>query len=622
MTRMKFIINFALVVILILSFSAITNLARAQTVEPPVITRIDPDTKNLPDSETLDLGIKRIRYVQVETTALDNIAASLKTSPPIPVQAQFQVFDDLTFMATFSNEEETLQGGYLLRGYLDGNPQNTITLVSTTGRIAAILTVNGIQYQLNSNALGQYRFEEIDQNQFPPEAVNLSLPENQSEPTPLFDEPIVALDSGALIDIMVVYTDDARASAGGTTNMVNLINLAISETNTGYSHSGIIQRVRLVHTAEVSFDESGFDWSNVLNQLTNTDGVIDQVKTWRNTYAADLVVMIVNNTVYCGIGWLMNPSYTYDSVGFSLVSRTCATGYYSLAHETGHNMGAHHDRNTTSDPGMYSYSHGYQAPDNSFRTIMAYNCTIYCPRINYWSNPEIYYNGIPTGVVSTAVNSADNRLTLNNTANIVANFRQSSTIPIAPSNLRVTTVSTTSIGLSFTDNSVDESGFRLEKSTNGGSTWSLSATLSANQTTYLDQNLACGSNFAYRVKAYNSAGESAYSNTINTATSLCTPPALPDVISSISTIDSITINWNDVANETAYIIEQTLDDAKTWITLVILAQDSTTFQLTGLERNTTYIFRIASQNDIGTTYSDLITIKTMSEAIYLPSIRR
>ena len=67
-----------------------------------------------------------------------------------------------------------------------------------------------------------------------------------------------------------------------------------------------------MHTEEVSFNETNFDWSNVLSQLTNTDGVIDQVKTWRNTYAADLVVMIVNDTAYCGIGWLMIPSYTYE----------------------------------------------------------------------------------------------------------------------------------------------------------------------------------------------------------------------------------------------------------------------------------------------------------------------
>ncbi len=615
-------LNLVLAITIIFSLGAVSNLAFAQTIEPPLITQVDTSPKNQSNPDIVDLGVKRIQFVQVEKNSLDQIASSLRLNPQLTKQAQFQVFDNLSFKATFTDQEETLQGGYLLHGYLNTNKEDNITIVSTSGVISALLTVKGIQYQLNSNSTGQYRFEEIDQSQFPSEAEDIVLPENQLDSTSTFDLPPVALDTGALIDVMVVYTDDARASAGGTANMVNLINLAISETNTGYSHSGITQRVRLVHTAEVSFDETNFNWEIVLGQLTNTDNVIDQVKTWRNTYAADLVVMIVNDTYNCGIGWLMNPSSTSDSVGFSVVSRTCATGYYSLAHEMGHNMGAHHDRANATGQAMYPYSYGYQAPNSSFRTIMAYNCTSGCTRINWWSNPDIYYNGIATGVVSTAINSADNRLTLNNTANIVANFRQSSTIPIAPTNLAVTATSKTSINLSFTDNSFDESGFRLEKSTNAGATWSLIATLPANQTTFSDQNLSCGSNYAYRVKAYNSAGESAYSNNINTATALCTPPALPDTIASFSSINSVTLNWNDVADETAYIIEQSLDDAKTWNALVTLPKDSISYQITGLDRGTIYFFRLAIKNDYGITYSDPISIKTMSEAIYLPSIRR
>jgi hypothetical protein len=92
----------------------------------------------------------------------------------------------------------------------------------------------------------------------------------------------------------------------------------------------------------------------------------------------------------------------------------------------GHNMGAHHDRANASGSGAYPYSYGYQAPDKAFRTIMAYNCSSPgCPRVNYWSNPDVLYGGQPMGVVYTAPNSADNRRTLNNTALTVANFRAS-----------------------------------------------------------------------------------------------------------------------------------------------------------------------------------------------------
>ena len=72
----------------------------------------------------------------------------------------------------------------------------------------------------------------------------------------------VTADSGALIDVMVVYTGTARSAQGGTANMENLISLAIAETNTGYLNSGINHRMRLVHTEEVSYSESDFDWRN------------------------------------------------------------------------------------------------------------------------------------------------------------------------------------------------------------------------------------------------------------------------------------------------------------------------------------------------------------------------
>ena len=238
MIKIKFARNIVLAIAVLFSLTAFANRVFAQTVEPPLITQFDPDPKSQLNPEVLDLGIKRIRYVHLEKSALDQIASSLALSPEFSKQAQFQVFDNLSFMATFTDQEETLQGGYLLRGYLNGNKEDTITLVSTADVISAVLTAKGIQYQLNSDTVSQYRFEEIDQSQFPSEADNIALPENQLDSSSILDEPPVAQDSGALIDIMVVYTDDARASAGGTTNMVNLINLAVSETNTGYSHSG------------------------------------------------------------------------------------------------------------------------------------------------------------------------------------------------------------------------------------------------------------------------------------------------------------------------------------------------------------------------------------------------
>ena len=135
-----------------------------------------------------------------------------------------------------------------------------------------------------------------------------------------------------------------------------LIALAVSESNTGYANSNVTQRLRLVHTAEVEYSEAGFNWTTTLDRLTNTaDGFMDEVHSLRDTYGADAVVLIVNDTAFCGQAWLMTTvSNGFKTFAFSLVSRICAAGNYSFAHELGHNMGSHHDRANASGPGGLS----------------------------------------------------------------------------------------------------------------------------------------------------------------------------------------------------------------------------------------------------------------------------
>ena len=55
---------------------------------------------------------------------------------------------------------------------------------------------------------------------------------------------------------------------------------------------------------------------------------------------------------------------------------------------------------------------------------------ISCTRIPYWSNPSVNYRGNPTGISLNDPDSADNVLTLNNTAYTVANFRASVANPL------------------------------------------------------------------------------------------------------------------------------------------------------------------------------------------------
>jgi hypothetical protein len=64
--------------------------------------------------------------------------------------------------------------------------------------------------------------------------------------------------------------------------------------------------------------------------------------------------------------------------------------------------------------------------------------------------------------------------------------------------------------LSWMDNSNNESGFLIERKTGTSGTFSQRATVGANVRTYTDAGLPSSTTFCYRVRAYNSAGNSAF----------------------------------------------------------------------------------------------------------------
>jgi hypothetical protein len=370
---------------------------------------------------TGDRRLLRTRFVDVN---LDLLALQVEREPGRPVEVQnirLNLFDDTSFIAVPDRIDTTGTDSFTWTGHLQGVEPSAVSLVVRGGILAGNLTVPGASYEVRYEQSGGYSVNQIDPAAFPPEAppIPVDMPSTSAP---------IAGDDGSTVDVMVVYTTTARLAAGGTGAMNALIALAMSESNTGYGNSNVTQRLRLVHTAEVEYSEAGFDWTTTLNRLTNTtDGFMDEVHALRDTYGADAVVLIVNDTAFCGQAWLMaTVSNGFKTFAFSVVSRICAAGNYSFAHELGHNMGSHHDRANASGPAAFPYSYGYQAPNNAFRTIMAYNCGgAGCPRVNYWSNPAVLYGGQPMGVEYTLPNSADNRRSLNNTAFTVANWRNS-----------------------------------------------------------------------------------------------------------------------------------------------------------------------------------------------------
>jgi arylsulfatase A-like enzyme len=89
--------------------------------------------------------------------------------------------------------------------------------------------------------------------------------------------------------------------------------------------------------------------------------------------------------------------------------------------------------------------------------------------------------------------------------------------PNPPSDLTATAISTSQIDLAWSDNSANESGFKIERAKRNASFVQIAQTGPAT-TSFSDSGLAGNTQYSYRVRAFNRAGNSAYSNTATAKT--------------------------------------------------------------------------------------------------------
>jgi hypothetical protein len=336
--------------------------------------------------------------------------------------------DGRTFNLVRDSQERIGEAGTVWQGHIANTPMSSATIVENKGAIAGTIFSREGTYRLRSDPGGTVYIERIDTRRFLPEAEptrRSGLRNNAADPA----LDTCSTDSGDQIDVMVVYTDDARAAAGSTAAMEAEVYLAVSLANQSYANSNINQRLRLVHVAEVAYAETGNTTTDKNRLKAKTDGFLDQVHTLRDTFAADSVMMIASQySNACGESFIMSPvGNAFEDSAFGVVDRNCSTANLSFPHELGHQMSARHDwANDPTDNSPFHFNHGYRIP-SVWRTVMAYPCSSStpCPRLTYFSNPGVSISGTPSGV-STEPQPTDNAQTLNLTAQTVANFRCSS----------------------------------------------------------------------------------------------------------------------------------------------------------------------------------------------------
>ena len=189
-------------------------------------------------------------------------------------------------------------------------------------------------------------------------------------------------------------------------------------------------------------------------------------------------------------------------------------------------------------------------------------------------------------------------------------------VPAAPSSLSATTVSSSQINLSWTDNANNENGFKVEQSTDG-TTFVQIATLASNATSHAVTGLSPSTTYFFRVASFNDAGNSQFSNTANATTSPVPPPvpAAPSGLTATAVSRTqINLSWSDNSgNESGFKIERCKNaNCTNYAEIAQVGANVSTFADTGLTKNTTYRYRVRAFNAAGnSTYSNPASARTL-----------
>ena len=192
------------------------------------------------------------------------------------------------------------------------------------------------------------------------------------------------------------------------------------------------------------------------------------------------------------------------------------------------------------------------------------------------------------------------------------NFVVTAAAPPAPSALSATPISSSQINLAWTDNSSNEGGFRIERSTDNVNFTEI-ATTAVNAIAYSNTGLAASTTYYYRVRAFNSGGNSAYSNTASATTQASLLPAAPTTLKAVSVSKSqINLTWADKSsNEDGFKIERSTNATSGFVEIATTSQNATSYSNTGLAANTRYYYRVRAFNSNGNSaYSNVANTKT------------
>ena len=153
-------------------------------------------------------------------------------------------------------------------------------------------------------------------------------------------------------------------------------------------------------------------------------------------------------------------------------------------------------------------------------------------------------------------------------------------------------------------------GYELERSTEAGGGWVRVATTGDEVTAYTDAGLDPEETYFYRVLVILEDGASAPPSDVVSATTPVDPPEATVLRVTSRSQTTIDLVWNDVVNESGYVIERSADGETDWAAIGNTGQDVTTYSDVGLEPHTTYSYRVVAVNEGGSAQPSNVVSET------------
>jgi hypothetical protein len=230
--------------------------------------------------------------------------------------------------------------------------------------------------------------------------------------------------------VLILYSQEFANGFDENAKIAQMINF----TNDAFSRSGINIEISLAHAQQINFNNSA-NIVDILEDVTDAQGVFSGIPALRNQYKADLVAVLTfdtqSNFSGSGVAWL---SGDREDLAFSVTQFSLFCCDFIFSHELGHNFGSQHERLSANPSQASACQNGFNVlPSATFRTYACghgngTNGTIMsylepAPWNYVFSNPSLDCDGEPCGITIGQPLEADNRTAFNESGPLVENFR-------------------------------------------------------------------------------------------------------------------------------------------------------------------------------------------------------